>query len=385
MTSRGQRGFSLIELAIALVVIGIIAAALPGIFPSLRHLIFKQADQQALNTASDALLGFISANSRLPCPDGNIDGQEDCMNIGNLRMTGELPYRTLGLSGPVRNSYGQRLAYAVYRNSNTITTLDADLAAAKNRFEPYLPNGTTAGHTNGLDFCQALRNAARTAGSNFFPYVGSAAAPINQAFILADPGAANADGVGGQFDGANTGLGFELPGKAFTRLYDDQVKSIGFNRLAAELNCPAEMAKVNGMARTAYAADDISKLQNFYYDFREFDVLVNSDNLLMATFKVTLAAVNSGIVIAQDVTAVAFDLVTASVSVAATIIPAVIAAAACIADDIAAGLAEAQAIQAFATAVSQAADAHTAKNNADAFAAAQLSAAQAADGKGLLQ
>ena len=382
MTIREAKGFSLIELSAALVVIGIIAGTLSMIFPSLRHLIFKQADQQALNKASEALVGFIQSNSRLPCPDGNGDGNENCEN---LRMTGTLPYRTLGLSTPLRTLYGQRLAYAVYRNGNATPSLDADLASAQNRFEPYLPDGATAGNTNGLDFCRALRTAARKTDSTLFPYVGIAE-PISQAFILADPGGTDADGTGSLFDGSNnSGLGYELPGRALSQSYDDQVQSIGFNRLAAELHCPAVMASVNGAARTAYAADDIKKLQQFYYDFREFDVLVNTDNVLMATFSVTLAALNVVIVIAQDVTAVTFDVVTAGVSIATTIVPAALAAAACAVDVTLAALNLVDAKEGLATATTQAAQAKTAKDNADTFAAAQLSAALAADGRGLLQ
>jgi prepilin-type N-terminal cleavage/methylation domain-containing protein len=386
MTRHGDWGFSLIELAIALVVIGIMAAAVPKVFPSLRQLIFKQASQQALNEANNALLGFIVGNSRLPCPDGDTDGNEDCLDSGgNLQMTGGLPYRTLGLSAPIRNFYGQRLVYAVYRNSNVTNNLDADLATAKNRFEPYLPNGVTAGNTNGLDFCQAVRNAALTANSNLFPYVGSGVGLISQAFILADPGATNADGMGGQFDGSNNGWNFELPGRSLTQGYDDQVKSTGFNRLAAELNCPAVMAKVNGAARTAYSADDIKQLQSFYYDFRVWDAVVKGDNLAMASIKVAIAAVNTGIVTTQIATDVALDFETAGALAATTIASAAIAVAATAADDIMTGLAEVDAITALASAVAQATAALTSKTDADAFAAAQLSAALVVDGKGLLQ
>lgn len=98
---RPQRGFSLVEIAIVLVIVGFLIG---GLVTPLAMQIEqrKTADtQRALDEAREALIGFAVRYGYLPCPAVSaIDGRED--RSGN-RCTGErraglLPWATLGLS-----------------------------------------------------------------------------------------------------------------------------------------------------------------------------------------------------------------------------------------------------------------------------------------------
>ncbi|WP_341676159.1 type II secretion system protein [Niveibacterium sp. SC-1] len=110
-----QRGFTLIELAIALLVVSVLAG---GMLLSLRA---QYAQRQlnetrvALDEAREALLAYAAATGHLPCPTvegapGN--GQEQREPSGNCtRPRGLLPWETLGLRAT--DGWNQRLAYQV--------------------------------------------------------------------------------------------------------------------------------------------------------------------------------------------------------------------------------------------------------------------------------
>lgn len=92
-------GFTLIELAIALVVIGLLLGLLtPAIGARLEH---KQVTEtlQTLHDAQEALLGFAVANGRLPRPatsvDDGLENPEPCTD--DARCTGFVPWQTLGI------------------------------------------------------------------------------------------------------------------------------------------------------------------------------------------------------------------------------------------------------------------------------------------------
>lgn len=98
---RASRGFSLIEIAIGMVIMGLSAAGLIMVLN-------KQSEQRrlvetraALHQARDALLAFVAANGRLPCPAvAATAGQESTVAPGNPQCTvaaGFLPAVTLGL------------------------------------------------------------------------------------------------------------------------------------------------------------------------------------------------------------------------------------------------------------------------------------------------
>lgn len=59
----------------------------------------RSENQDLLNEAREALLGFVVVNDRLPCPDSTGDGIEDaCSSLATVANAGRLPWVTLGLN-----------------------------------------------------------------------------------------------------------------------------------------------------------------------------------------------------------------------------------------------------------------------------------------------
>lgn len=312
MSSHGRRtaGFSLLEMAVVLVIIGLIGAFLWQMLPRMQYA--SQPEPEAvvrLRTASDALVGFALAHSRLPCPDTDGDGLEDCAAAG---AAGLLPQRTLGQTLP------RRLRYGVNRLATT------DLTILSNRYIPNIPGPAPApANVNGLDMCIALRDAQASS------LVGLAvgAHGVAAAFALADSGAGDASGDGDLFDGLNTGNTFAAPGNPLTAGYDDYTVALGFGELAQRLGCLTRLAETNGAASAAVAARDLYDLAAFYKDFRHFAyVHTRQNDVTMAEMSLALAitdTVLAGSVLAlaiaaaaESAGAAAGDIVLATVGVA---------------------------------------------------------------------
>jgi prepilin-type N-terminal cleavage/methylation domain-containing protein len=113
-TMHKQRGFSLVEIAIVLVIVGLMVG---GLLTPLSMQIEqrKAADtQRALEDAREALVGFAVRYGYLPCPAVSAsDGQED--RSGNRcteeRREGYLPWATLGL--PRLDAWNHLYRYSV--------------------------------------------------------------------------------------------------------------------------------------------------------------------------------------------------------------------------------------------------------------------------------
>lgn len=160
---KSESGYTLIELSVGLVVLGIITIA-AVYFSSVANQRVAQIEvPRLLHIADDALVGFIAAKHRLPCPDTVGDGLEHCG--GDL--IGKLPYRTLGIARADMTG----IRYGAFVKEDAVAANDMNLTEAKDRFLPLLANipiaagiapmavSSSLNQINGIDFCHALRLA----------------------------------------------------------------------------------------------------------------------------------------------------------------------------------------------------------------------------------
>lgn len=135
-----SRGFSLLEMAVVLVILGLIAVAILAVIPRVTERMRLNTDENITKDASEAIYGFALKNHRLPCPDVNGDGLEGTGGTcASTDAVGAIPYRSLGLLGPVLDKARLPLRYGVYRNSGA----SADLVTLTNLYEPDIPGALT--------------------------------------------------------------------------------------------------------------------------------------------------------------------------------------------------------------------------------------------------
>ena len=98
---RIQQGFTLVEIAIVLLIVTILLGYTVALFPRQQDLKQYRAVNAEMDRVIAAIVGFAQVNGRLPCPaipnsGGNEDGGggADCNNYG-----GFVPVNTLGIAG----------------------------------------------------------------------------------------------------------------------------------------------------------------------------------------------------------------------------------------------------------------------------------------------
>lgn len=267
---RAAAGFSLLELTLSLVILGVIGVLLARWIGMESEDRSQLVQRTLLQRADDAITAFAASNGRLPCPAADTGGGEDCS-----RAVGLLPFRSLGLP----DSRAGLLRYGVYRGEDTRPEgADADLAVLHDRnrvlqVTAMAGTGVVLGEVftlpgcgaecaampqlqlNGLDFCVGLRNAMQhpTDASRVHtlrPVLPAMEIAGNVAYALSSnaPGQANALHTG-------TSLAFASPRQASSPNYGDKVVAVGLDQMWSRLNCGDALgAATYGQANAAAAA-----------------------------------------------------------------------------------------------------------------------------------
>ena len=132
-----QRGFTLAEVAVVVLIVGLLLGGLLGTYTTQIDLSRTAETKKTLETARDALIGFAAANGRLPCPatvnpphattsngvEAPLGGGACAVSGGGMPGVGFFPAATLALTptdsqGYLIDSWGNRIRYAV-TNSGT--------------------------------------------------------------------------------------------------------------------------------------------------------------------------------------------------------------------------------------------------------------------------
>jgi prepilin-type N-terminal cleavage/methylation domain-containing protein len=118
-----SRGFSLVEVAVALLIVGLLLGGLLGSVGALEKRQRAARTEAQLEEIRDALVAFAIANLRLPCPANPATpdtvvgaGLENAPTAGGCTggASGVLPWATLGL--PAGDAWGRRFTYRVSAN-----------------------------------------------------------------------------------------------------------------------------------------------------------------------------------------------------------------------------------------------------------------------------
>ncbi|MFA6014066.1 MAG: prepilin-type N-terminal cleavage/methylation domain-containing protein [Gallionellaceae bacterium] len=124
-------GFSLLEMAIVLAIVGLLLA---GLLPT----IAAQMDQQHRNDtrklmeeAKEALFGFSMSNGYLPCPASQVGGLEDRNDttLACNRRMGFLPWATLGVNQV--DGWGHLLTYSASPDYTTASQVFAIIGSTR--------------------------------------------------------------------------------------------------------------------------------------------------------------------------------------------------------------------------------------------------------------
>ena len=126
-----DRGFTLLELSIVLLIMGLLLGGLLMPLSSQIEQRQRAQTQVQLDEARNVLYGFVLKNHRLPCPDCSTDTAGNCHDIADAALIGDgeediiagdncahesgnLPWVTLGVEG--NDAWGRHFTYRVTNN-----------------------------------------------------------------------------------------------------------------------------------------------------------------------------------------------------------------------------------------------------------------------------
>lgn len=172
-----QNGFSLLELAVVLGVVGVLMAGSMSMYSEQRTHVKWTEGTSKLKLVKSSLLQFAKQNKFLLCPDSNGDGFENRAGVACSAVSGGVPFNDLGLSvNEVRDSWGNSFIYAVNQSAASvasITNCPLDASCYFNNTSPPMFNLNTLpvmGNpgVNTLRVCNTAICNASTTGANIY-------------------------------------------------------------------------------------------------------------------------------------------------------------------------------------------------------------------------
>lgn len=132
MSLKVQKGFSLLEVAIGLLILGFVMLALQGVFKSLIDTNNIVKEKSNIESIEKSLQMYLQVNLRLPCPDGSVngDGVGDYSSGVCAVTEGYLPYSDIGTIS--RDAWGNPYYYIV--NTNAVSDKARDICESASVF-----------------------------------------------------------------------------------------------------------------------------------------------------------------------------------------------------------------------------------------------------------
>ncbi|MCP4595115.1 type II secretion system protein [Neptuniibacter sp.] len=331
MKKQSEAGYSLVELSVVIIILGVMTAIAATL-----HVISLQEQEdeqfQMRSVAVDnAVLGFIFANGRLPCPASNAAGIENC-----ALEDGFLPHRTLGLAKVSRDTAGVPLRFAIYdRIAVAGLGIDSNLEMGRyrDRFRPFMADQWSTGqpvtgrmqtlsNANDMDLCQAAQYGSTigTDGVN----LEAGTQPV--AYLLYSSGSGDADASGSLLDGSNAdgNLSFNSVKRIASAADDDRIKVMYFSQLWQLLGCNSIISPVgHGHPNAATTGAIMQRSLEDYLEQMEIVRDIADADIAAATAVIAAAAAGVAAAAAQPPIGTSQALVTAG-----AMVPAVVASAA---------------------------------------------------------
>jgi hypothetical protein len=257
-----QKGLGMLEVLLFVAILGGLTVAGYLEWRARETVKTARQERQSLAQADTALTTFATIHFRLPCPDTDRDGLEDC----GAAQKGWLPSTTLQLAGADPGVGIGQLRYLVQRGA---TAYDLANPTAGDDWRPLEYGGfplafdamrDTVGSSGGIyqpniltlaDMCQRLEVGSAAALTSDMAQVSSSPARA-VAYALVHPGLADTNGNGSLFEGVNgtqTGNAFEDPARTPSlSSYDDRVLERAFSSLYSAFDCQPLFQSINTVA-----------------------------------------------------------------------------------------------------------------------------------------
>ena len=167
-----QTGFSLVEMAIVMAILGLVFAGYMVGFGSFHHSAKLKESQSHEANIKKQVLTFGTVNSFLPCPDTDGDGAENRIaKTGSLgtfdacvATVGTVPYLDVGLkAADVEDGWGNPIRYAVNRQ-----TTDAEFICNKASSASMFCNAGASTNTYWFDLTTTPPTAADPGTGNYY-------------------------------------------------------------------------------------------------------------------------------------------------------------------------------------------------------------------------